>query len=158
MDEAFELMNQAIENFHEAESFHLNYSGMYENPSYFAEDRIDVRMRSIGKANFLGRVEMTIVQNNNTYTAINFYDDGTLYTRREDSDGVKKVKFIEEASAFIDVYSSFDKNSRRSNEGSQRHDSNGQQIDIGHVRTIVRRSRENVVCAEVSHFGAQRRR
>ncbi len=47
---------------------------------------------------------MTIVQNNNTYTAINFFDDGTLYTQRTDSDGVKKVKFIEEALAFIDVY------------------------------------------------------
>jgi hypothetical protein len=104
VDEAFDLMNEAIENFRAAESFHLNYSGMYENESYFAEDRIDVRMRRIGEDNFLGRVEMTIDQNSSSYTSINYYEDGTLYQQRTNSEGVQKIKFLEEPASFIDVY------------------------------------------------------
>lgn len=104
VDEAFELMNDAIEVFLDAESFHVNYHGFYENETYSSEERIDVRIRGRGDANVLGRAEMTIDHNASIFTAMNFFEDGFLYAKRVDDEGEKRTRYDETFDSFLATY------------------------------------------------------
>lgn len=104
VDEAFDLMNDAIELFLEAKSYRVNYHGFYENETYAAEERIDVRVRGRGTSSELGRAEMTVDRNATIFTAMNFYEDGLLYAKRVDNEGEHRSRYDETFAKFIETY------------------------------------------------------
>lgn len=104
VDEAFELMNDAIEVYLNAESFRANYHGFYENETYSAEERIDVRVRDKGTDNAIGRAEMTVDRNATVFTAMNFYKGGYLYAKRVDNKGEDRSRYDETFAAFLENY------------------------------------------------------
>jgi hypothetical protein len=104
VDEAFELMNDAIDEFLNAKSFRVNYHGFYENETYSAEERIDVRVRGKGTSSELGRAEMTIDRNATIFTEMNFYDGGLLYAKRVDNEGEHRSRYDETLAKFLETY------------------------------------------------------
>jgi hypothetical protein len=104
VDEAFELMNDAIEVYLNAESFHANYHGFYENETYSAEERIDVRVRGNGTDHAIGRAEMTVDRDSDVFTAMNFYEDGYLYAKRVDNQGEHRSRYDETLATFLENY------------------------------------------------------
>lgn len=104
VDEAFDLMNDAIGVFLEAKSFRVNYHGFYENDAYALEERIDVRVRGKGTSSELGRAEMTVDRNASIFTAMNFYEAGLLYAKRVDNEGEHRNRYEEPFAEFLETY------------------------------------------------------
>ena len=107
VDEAFGLMNDAIQNYLEAESFMATFQGSYESESYNSSDLIEVRFRNIGKSNFLGRVELLISENSTSYQGLQFYQAGVLYNQKIDSSNTERVKFVEGPEKYLSLYTSY---------------------------------------------------
>jgi len=106
-DEAFEMMNEAIQHYRDADQVELFYVGSFTSLGYNSNDAIDVKLRKIGADGFLGRVEMSVTENNTTYQAMHYYQAGMRYLERTDSNGTTKTKKEEPASSYISLFTSF---------------------------------------------------
>lgn len=106
-DEAFEMMNEAIQQYRDADQLELFYVGSFSSLGYNSNDAIDVKMRKIGSEQFLGRVEMSVTENNQTYQALHYYQAGMRYVERTDTNGTTKTKKEEVATAYVTLFTSF---------------------------------------------------
>ena len=107
VDEAVIVMNEAITNYRNADSVHLVFTSNFQSLQYNSNDIVDVKLRNMQNDRFLGRVEMTVTENQQTYTALQYYQDGLRYQLRQTSQGTTQDKKAEDKSVFLSLFTSF---------------------------------------------------
>ena len=107
VDEAFELMNESIQNYLDADSVELIYSGVYTSSINNLTDELHVRMKRAGSESLVGNVIISVAANNDVYGFYNNYQDGVLYSNRIENNESTKVKEVYLAATFVTLYKSF---------------------------------------------------
>ncbi len=107
VDEAFALMNEAITTWLEADSFVLDYHGVYEATNYVNDETMTVKMKRTGSDGLLATVSMTIEENDTSYQTVNQYEAGYVYTIRTENDTVENIKQAYARVEYETLYRSF---------------------------------------------------
>ncbi|MFH0992859.1 MAG: hypothetical protein V1761_00760 [bacterium] len=107
VDEAFVLMNEAITTWLEADSFILDYHGLYEGSNYTNDETMTVKMKRTGSDALLGSVTMAITENDVSYQTVNQYEDGYVYTIRTENDTTENIKQAYTRADYETLYRSF---------------------------------------------------
>ncbi len=107
IDDAFDLMNQSIQNYLDAESVDMIYSGLYESDINSLRDSLRVKIKKIGSDEMLGKVEIDVSVNGAEYSIENVYQSGQLYTINSDDTQTKKTQEPYAQADYLKLYKSF---------------------------------------------------
>ncbi|MGD9909272.1 MAG: hypothetical protein AB7U79_01555 [Candidatus Izemoplasmatales bacterium] len=107
IEEAFTLMNVAIQNYLDCDSLSLEYSGSYDGSNYQINEFMRVKMKNIGEDNFIGQVEMYVTENGTDFNSVADYESGWVYTARETDSSTDYVKKQLEQTEYVTLYKSF---------------------------------------------------
>jgi hypothetical protein len=111
IEDAFKLMNEAIQTYLEADSIELNYQGTYTSTLNNLTDDVHVRIKRMGLQSMVGIAEISVHANNDAYLIINNYQDNILYTRRIEGTESSKLYESYETSTYKSLFTSFLKTS-----------------------------------------------
>ncbi len=107
IEEAFELMNEAITGYLESDSLSLEYSGSYESTNYTINEFMRVKMKDMNSDELIGKVEMYVTENGIDFDSVADYEDGIIYTSRTTSEGTDYVKQTLAYAEYQTLYKSF---------------------------------------------------
>ncbi|MDD3477750.1 MAG: hypothetical protein PHP32_02650 [Candidatus Izemoplasmatales bacterium] len=107
IDEAFDLMNEAIQGYLDAESLSLEYAGSYTSTNYNNNEVMTVKMKNIGTDSLIGKVEMTIEEDGATFVSEIHYQDGWVYNARTQDGETQYGKTEEPNTTYESLYMSF---------------------------------------------------
>ncbi len=105
--EAFELMNESIENFRNAESVELDYHGEYASTLHLLTDDLRVRIKRIGSDNMVGNISVNMVVNDETTLVFTNYQKGIIYNHTIDNTQSDKKFESKSKTDFINLYTMF---------------------------------------------------
>jgi len=107
IEEAFDKMNEAIQNYLDSESISLEYSGSYEASNYQINQFMRVKMKNVGEDNFIGQAQVYITDNGTDVNTFVDYESGWVYTKRVTDDKTSYVKEELDQEDYISLYKSF---------------------------------------------------
>jgi len=107
VEEAFSLMNDAIDNYLNAESLSLEYFGEYAASNYNNSEIMSVKMKNMNSTDLIGKVKMEITENDTFFTSQVDYSEGIIYTYRLMDDTEDFSKKATEYLEYQNLYQSF---------------------------------------------------
>lgn len=105
--DAFSLMNEAIENYRNAESLELDYQGNYASTLHLLKDDLRVRIKRIGSDNLVGNVSVNMVVNDETTLVFTNYQKGIIYNYTISNTQSEKLYETKSQTDFINLYTMF---------------------------------------------------
>lgn len=108
IDDAFDLMNEAIQNYLDADSLELDYQGEYASTAHLMRDDLNVRIKRIGTDSQVGIVDVSMVVDDVHSRVITNYQKGIVYNNNinESNQSTKTFKAQTQAD-FIKLYTMF---------------------------------------------------
>jgi len=107
IDDAFDLMNQSIQTYLDAESVEMNYTGLYESDINSLRDTLQIKIKKIGSDEMLGKVAIDVSVNGVEYSIANIYQSGTLYTINTSNNQTNKTQEPYAQLDYLKLYKSF---------------------------------------------------
>ncbi len=106
--DAFALMNEAIQNYLDADSLELLYHGEYASTAHLMNDNLRVRIKKIGTENQVGHVTVNMTVDDVPSSVITNYQKGIIYNDIIDENDQSKKTFEQKIQAdFIRLYTLF---------------------------------------------------
>lgn len=108
IEDAFDLMNEAIQNYLDAESLELDYQGEYASTAHLMRDDLRIRIKRIGSENQVGLIDVNMVVNDVPSSVITNYQNGIIYNNNinENSQSTKTFQ-AQTQDAFVKLYTLF---------------------------------------------------
>jgi len=107
VDEAFVLMNEAVDEWLGAASFVATFEATYESETLDLTESIVVRMKNAGSGDLVSHVVMSVTKNDSWQYTVNQYEAGILYTARNENGTVERVYDAQSRTSFEALYRSF---------------------------------------------------
>lgn len=107
VDEAFVMMNDAIDEYLNADSISIDYFGSYDGANYQNSEEMNIRMRHMNSEDLIGRVKMDITENENSFLSRVDFLDGIVYTSKTLDGTTDYVKAAQTHSEYQTLYQSF---------------------------------------------------
>jgi len=107
VDEAFTLMNEAIANYLAADSLSVEYTGNYSSTNYNNNEAISIKLKNMNSDNMIGKVIIDITENETPLYSLNSFEDGWIYTARNQNGTTDYIKKQITTTEYLDLYKSF---------------------------------------------------
>lgn len=107
MEEAFAKMNEAIENYLNADSMFAEYTASYVSTNYNNSEFISVKMKKMGTVDLIGLVNMSITDSGSSFTQRVDYSDSYVYSAKTVDGSTTYVKAQNTYMSFQDMYQLF---------------------------------------------------
>ncbi|PKL00502.1 MAG: hypothetical protein CVV56_05870 [Tenericutes bacterium HGW-Tenericutes-1] len=106
--DAFELMNEAIQNYLDAESLELEYHGEYASTAHLMRDDLRIRIKKIGSDSQVGQINVDMIIDDVPSSVITNYQKGIVYNNNinENSQSTKTFETQTQAD-FVKLYTMF---------------------------------------------------
>jgi len=106
-EEAFAKMNEAIQNYLDAESMYAEYSASYVSDNYNNTEFISVKMKKMSSVDLIGLVNMSITDSGSSFTERIDYADTYVYTAKTADGDTTYVKVQNIYMTFQNMYQLF---------------------------------------------------
>ncbi|MBU1144619.1 MAG: hypothetical protein KJ971_02015 [Firmicutes bacterium] len=107
VEDAFSLMNEAIQDYLDATSLSLVYSGTYTSSTYNNVENMEIKMKEMGSSDLIGKASMEITENSELVTNVIYYEDGYIYTNNVTGEETQLTKQVLDYAEYESLYSSF---------------------------------------------------
>ena len=105
--DAFELMNDAIDNYRNAESLELEYHGLYSSTLHQMQDDLHIRMRDMGTDKLVANITVNMYINEQESYVQTHYQKGLVYTYQVKDSKIDQTYKSQAQSEFEDLYTLF---------------------------------------------------
>ena len=108
IDDAFALMNTAIEDYLSADSVDLSYSGEYRSTVHSLTDELEIKMKRMNKSSMVAIIDVTMDADDTYQTVETHYQDGIAYYHTSGGASTdSKIKEEKTYEAFKALYMGF---------------------------------------------------
>ncbi|MCK7485283.1 MAG: hypothetical protein MZU97_06775 [Bacillus subtilis] len=107
VDEAFELMNEAIDGWLDAKSFTLSYEGTYTVGDDVSEETMSVKLKNGDSDELIAFVVVSITEPTRWQQSETQFEDGRVYVAKNENGTVSRTWNAESSAAFEATYRTF---------------------------------------------------
>ncbi len=107
VEEAFGLMNEAIDDWLDAKSFTLSYEGTYTAGDNVSEETMSVRLKNGGTDDLIAFVVTSITEPERFQQSETQFEDGRIYVAKNENGTISRTWTAGTGAAFETLYRSF---------------------------------------------------